>query len=88
MKLDENSPRLKLEYPCEWVYKVIGTSRDAIQKAIAEVLKGKQHKVELSNKSRTGKYCCLNIELMVDSEEERDKFYAAFKTRSGIVMVI
>ncbi len=86
--LDKNSPRLKLEYPCQWVFKVIGPHQESIRKAIGEIIKGKEYEIDLSNKSRKGKYCCINIDMMIDNEEERDAIYKSLKANSHIIMVL
>lgn len=88
MRLDKDSPKLKLEYPCQWIYKLIGSNKESIQEAIAEIIVGKEYKIELSNKSSAGKYCCMNLEMSTESEEERTATYASLKSHPNIIMVL
>lgn len=88
MKLDKNSPKLKLEYPCEWTYKVIGSNEEQIRRAIAEVIQEEKYTVALSNISAKGKYCCLNVEMTVRSEESRTAMYKTLKKHPDIRLVL
>jgi putative lipoic acid-binding regulatory protein len=79
---------LRLIYPCQWVYKVIGSGQEQIRRAIAEVVKEYDYTITLSNKSKTGKYCCLNLEMEVHSEESRTQIYTALKNHPTIKLVL
>jgi putative lipoic acid-binding regulatory protein len=48
-----------LEYPCRWLYKVIGDDREALQRAAQEIIGRQPCAISWSNRSRTGKYHCL-----------------------------
>lgn len=85
---DFNGEKLHLTYPCQWIYKVIGSGQDRVRNAIAEVVEGYEYIVTLSNRSRTGKYCCLNLEMTVDSEAIRTEIYAALKNHPEIRIVL
>ncbi|MGR3176782.1 MAG: HP0495 family protein [Candidatus Anammoxibacter sp.] len=88
MKIDEKHSELKLEYPCQWVYKVIGANQKLVQEAIDGIVKGKQCRIHHSHNSKTGKYSSFNLELTVESEEERDLIYRMLKNHTDIRMVL
>jgi uncharacterized protein len=80
--------KLVLAYPCPWVYKLIGPEQEGIRGAIAAVLQERQCLVTLSSSSRTGKYHCLNVEVVVQDEADRTTQYEAFRRHPAIVMVL
>ncbi|MFZ5775303.1 MAG: YbeD family protein [Thermodesulfobacteriota bacterium] len=80
--------KLALEYPCRWVYKLIGPCQREVKAAIVAVLQERECLVTLSNSSRTGKYHCLDVEVVVHSEDDRTANYEAFKRHPAIVMVL
>ena len=88
MKIGDNNSKLKLEYPCQWIYKVIGNNYETIQKALAQNIKEKNYKISHSNNSKNGKYCCLNLEIVVKSEKERNSIYRVLDDDQNIVMVL
>ncbi len=88
MKRDNRSEALKLEYPCEWTYKVIGRASEKLQNIIQEVMQERRFTVALSNKSKTQKYCSMNLVAQVESEEDRNKIYLLLKNHTDIVMVL
>ena len=77
-----------IEYPCTWAYKVIGTDEETMRQAVREIIKDETCSIRLSNSSSTGKYHCLDIELVVCSEEERLKIYEYLKNHSAIKIVL
>ena len=80
--------KLALEYPCRWVYKLIGLEQEDIRGAVASVLQERQCLVTLSNSSRTGKYHCLDVEVVVHDETDRTAQYEAFRCHPAITMVL
>ncbi|MCX5865088.1 MAG: DUF493 domain-containing protein [Deltaproteobacteria bacterium] len=88
MLLNECKQKLELEYPCPWVYKLIGREQEELRTAIAEVVQTRDCLVSLSNSSSGGKYLCLDVELVVVSAEDRECQYCAFKRHPAVVMVL
>ncbi len=88
MELDKNDPEMKIKYPCQWIYKVIGLTEDAIQKAILGSVQEKEYRVSPSNSSKTGKYCSLRLEVKVKDEDERNQVYKELTNNPDVVMVI
>lgn len=88
MLLNDCKQKLELEYPCPWVYKIIGREQEELRVAIAEVVQARECLVSLSNSSSGGKYLCLDVELVVLSAEDREAQYCAFKRHPAVVMVL
>ncbi len=88
MILDENSPRPKIDYPCKWEYKIIGTDINLILSAIEEAVPGMQYDVTPSNVSKKGNYFSLNLQLEVPNEVIRDLIYENLEKKPGIKMVL
>ena len=88
VNINEVDQKLELEYPCEWRYKVIGKDIDTITEAIKEVIMQREHKLDFSNASCTGKYCSMNLDLLVHNEDERQFIYETLKAHPAIKMVL
>jgi len=88
MLLNSCNQKVNIEYPCAWVYKVIGPDKGIIKNAVKEVMQERQCSVTLSNKSSGGKYYSLNVEIEVYSEEDRNLNYEALKKHPDIKMVL
>jgi putative lipoic acid-binding regulatory protein len=85
---DEKKKKLQLEYPCSWVYKIIGPDKDKMQSAVAEIIRDCKHIISHSRSSETAKYHCLNVKLTVESESQRTALYEALKAHPAIKMVL
>lgn len=86
--INDREEKLELTYPCSWTYKLIGHEKEAIQKAIHEVILEREHKLTHSNASKTGKYISLNLDLLVHNEDDRNFIYEALKAHQHIKMVL
>ena len=86
--INDSKKKLELEYPCSWTYKLIGYEKEAIQKAIHEVILKREHTLTHSNKSKTGKYVSMNLDLVIHNEDERNFIYEALKAHQHIKMVL
>jgi len=78
----------EIDYPCPWGYKVIGTDMERLRSAIAEVIQERPHTVTPSNRSVTGKYHCLNVEIVVASEECRLEIYEGLRRHPAVKIVL
>lgn len=87
-RLDDFGDKLQLEYPCAWVYKLIGQNRAALENVVSEIMKDKPCDITPSNTSRTKKYIAFNLEVTVENEAERNAIYSALKARAEIKMVL
>jgi putative lipoic acid-binding regulatory protein len=79
---------LELEYPCPWVYKVIGMDEGAMRAAVAEIMGDCPHEVQASRRSETGKYCSLAVSLTVESPAHRIGLYEALKAHKAVKLVL
>ena len=86
--INDSEKKLVLEYPCSWSYKLIGHEKEAIQKAIHDVILQREHSLDHSNNSKTGKYVSMNLELVIQNEDERNFIYEALKAHQHIKMVL
>jgi len=86
--MSDSKEKLELTYPCSWTYKLIGYEKEAIQKAIHEVILDREHSLTHSNKSKTGKYVSMNLDLIIHNEDERNFIYEALKAHQHIKMVL
>ena len=80
--------KLHLEYPCLWIYKVIGANYDEMKSAVTELIRDHQCKISLSRQSETSKYVSLNVEITVESESHRIALYEALKAHRAIKLVL
>ena len=86
--MDDNECKPRIDYPCFWVYKVIGRDLEELRSAIAEILKGCEHTVTPSRSSKGGAYHCLNVEMTVESESVRLGFYERLRRHPVVIMVM
>jgi putative lipoic acid-binding regulatory protein len=88
MKIEIENNNYKLIYPCQWLYKVIGLDKEELQQAIVQILPNTSCSITPSNSSRTGKYHCLNLEISVNNEEERNRIYKELKEHPDVKIVL
>ncbi len=86
----------KINYPCPWGYKVIGSDEKTVHQAIRDCLHDclendkDERPVEIGS-SRTsggGKYVSVGLTVEVMNEEERNIIFQALADRPEIKMVI
>ena len=80
--------KAKLNYPCQWLYKVIGTDNEQLRQAIMGIIGNMPCEINFSNSSSSGNYLCLNLEITVQSEEERNSIYLALKSHPHVKIVL
>jgi len=85
---DDKKQKLHLEYPCSWIYKIVGADPDGLKSAVYEIIRDRQCRITLSRQSETSKYICLNVELTVESESHRLDLYEALKAHRAIKLVL
>ena len=84
----EKRRKVQLEYPCVWVYKIIGADADEMKLAVAEIIRDRAYKISHSRSSARDKYHCLNLELLVESESHRITLYEALKAHQSIKIIL
>jgi len=86
--INDSEKKVVLEYPCNWCYKVIASEKEALEQAVRDVIDEREHKLTPSNKSKTGKYTSMNLDLLVHNEDDRTFIYEALKKHQAIKMVL
>ena len=86
--INDSEQKVLIEYPCNWCYKVIATEKAALEQAIRDVIDEREHKLSPSNKSKTGKYTSMNLDLLVHNEDDRTFIFEALKKHQAIKMVL
>ncbi len=80
--------RPKIDYPCSWVYKVIGEDCSLLKEAITGTCAPEKVTITHSHASSKGKYHSLNAELTVANEEARLQIYENLKASPAVKMVL
>lgn len=86
--INARDEKLELEYPCNWSYKLIAGEKEALEKAIHDVIDEREHKLTHSKNSKGGKYISMNLDLLVHNEDDRNFIYEALKAHQNIKMVL
>ena len=84
---NRDNEEVSIDYPCEWVYKVIGSDKESVHNAIADIIQDSEYHINDSNTSKTGKYLSFDVKVMVGDEAYRNKIYQAFKGHGDIKFV-
>ena len=77
-----------INYPCSWTYKVIGSDEAHLRRAIKTLLGDTDLIITPSHTSSGGKYCSLNVELVVEDDETRLKHYQHLKNHAAVKVVL
>ena len=85
---DDCQAKPKIDYPCPWLFKVIGFDSHEIEQAISEVIGETPFTVTASKVSSSGKYHSVNLEMEVASEKNRDHIYQSLSDHSAIKVVL
>lgn len=86
--METKEKNLKLEYPCSWIYKIIGPNQEEMKSAVSEIIQDRAFSINLSRSSENAKYHCLNIEVMVESESHRQIIYESLRSHPAIKIVL
>ena len=86
--LNDRTDKVELVYPCNWSYKLISTEKEALQKAIKDVIDEREHDLTHSKNSKGGKYISMNLDMLVHNEDDRNFIYEALKKHQNIKMVL
>jgi putative lipoic acid-binding regulatory protein len=80
--------RAEIDYPCVWQYKVIGINCQALQAAVAEELGDNPYSLSASKKSGAGRYLSMNLEVTVNSDEQRQALYQSLAGHPAVKTVL
>ena len=86
--INARDEKLELTYPCNWSYKLIAGEKEALEKAIHDVIDEREHKLTHSKNSKGGKYVSMNLDMLVHNEDDRNFIYEALKQHQNIKMVL
>lgn len=86
--IDLNQHKLKLDYPCEWEYKVVIRTEQKIKNILGEVFEQREHKVSKSKSSSKGKFESFNVKLLVHNDDDRKTIYKLLGEHQHIKMVV
>ena len=78
----------KIDYPCTWQYKIIGSSKNDICRGVEAAVQDQPYVLTDSNVSRSGKYISVNLELTVNDEEQRLGLYRVLGADPAIKVVL
>jgi uncharacterized protein len=84
----KSQERPEIEYPCIWVYKVIGEDCSLLKDIIVSACSPLPVKISHSNTSSKGKYHSLDAELEVPTEEVRLKVYETLKSCPAVKIIL
>ena len=83
-----DNQKAQIDYPCVWQYKLIGMDRQAVRTAVAVHLGDTPYSLSDSRRSGAGNYISMNLEVSVDSEEQRLRWHQALATDPAIKVVL
>ncbi len=86
--IDLSQQKLELNYPCDWVYKVIGTSDKEVRDAISEIMFEREHDLNLSNRSSKGKFISFTLKTVVHNENDRVDLFKLLSEHSKVIRVL
>ncbi len=82
------SQKAELEFPAEWIYTIIGNDSGAMTAAVASIFTTSSYSLKDSKKSSGGKYVSLEIQIRVESKEQKDHWYHVLASSKDIKMVL
>lgn len=85
---DLSNETLELDYPCNWIYKLVVLERTNIKTTIKEVIFERTHSIKESKVSSKGKFKSYSLELIVHNEDDRKGLYELFGKHSAIKMIV
>lgn len=88
MKIFDPDKKPDISYPCRWEYKLIGYNESLLRSAIDSIMQQRGCLVSFSNRSRSGKYVSLSVELRVEDEKTRLELFDRFQHHPDVMMVL
>jgi putative lipoic acid-binding regulatory protein len=77
-----------IEYPCNWIYKVVGEDRTLLRDVIIKACLPHAVTISYSQSSSKGKYHSINAELVIPDETARLRIYEILKSHSAVKIVL
>ena len=85
---ENQKQKIRLTYPCNWIYKIIGTDEKEMNSAVGELIRDRRYRISVSRSSAKAKYIALNVELTVESEAHRLVLYEELKAHPAIKVIL
>lgn len=86
--MEFSEQNLEFEYPCPWTYRMIGADEFAMRTVVGELLGDTEYTLVYVQSSRTGKYCSLQLDLVVQSEEHRKGLFTTLGQSPAIRAIL
>ena len=86
--VDLSKEKLKLDYPCNWTYKLVVKEQINIITTVKEVVLEREHSIKESKTSAKGKFKSYTLELLVHNEDDRKTLFEILGKHIDIKMVI
>ena len=80
--------KASIEYPCRWIFKVIGMDCERVRQAIVEVVQERPCEVRYSRSSARGKYHSFSLEMTLTSDEQRLSIFESLMKHPAIRIVL
>ena len=88
MKEPEKQKTAIIDYPCPWIYQIIGADEDSLRRAVGEIIQDRTYRMTLSRSSEKGKYQSFQLEVVVESEGHRLAVYEALRAHPSVKIVL
>lgn len=86
--VDLSKEKLELDYPCNWIYKLVILETICIKTTVEEVVLKREHTIKESKVSKKGKFKSYTLELLVHNEDDRKELYRILGEHNNIKMVL
>ena len=86
--LQQSGDKPQIDYPCSWMYTVIGENQHLLQEVIVLACAPAKVEISYSHASSGGRYHSLKASLTVDSEAERLSIYQQLQSHPAVKIVL
>lgn len=83
-----NTKELKLDYPCNWQYKVIVDAGTNVKQVVKDILDERDFSMKASKNSKKGKYESYSMNVLVHSDDDRKTIFETLKKDTQIKFVL
>lgn len=86
--IDLSKESLELDYPCNWIYKVVVLTEKDVKQAAKDILHPREFSLKKSKVSSKGKFISFSVETLVHNEDDRKELFTLFRAHTNIKMVL
>lgn len=87
MTIRNGNRKARIDYPCLWLYRVIGSDEAAMRSAIAAATEGAGD-ITSSRRSASGTYVSLHVAVPVENDQGRIAIYETLRKDPCVKMVL